>query len=159
MLSLLVLQLSQVLVLALHDWVPLGTLNDLHAGRCLDRVSKRVLATLISTLPFAFGLAWSCVYALAPAYPVWLLTWLWWSYGILFAGELWAWWVPYLVRPQPERAARYQLLFGRTHRFLPVRYGIVPNTLHCLLHLATFSTLLLLWAARSAALRVVPVIK
>ena len=144
---LLTLQLFQVLVLALHDWVRLGSLNDLGAGQSVDPLRKRLLATLVNTLPFALGLVWSCVYALAPAYPAWLASWLWWSYGVLLAGELWAWWVPYLVRPQPERAARYQLLFGRTHHFLPPRHGLVPNTLHCLLHLATLSTLLMLWAA------------
>ena len=59
-------------------------------------------------------------------------------------GELTAWWIPYLTRPQPARAARYRLMFGRTHAFLPERHGIVPNTLHCLLHLATVATLAIL---------------
>jgi hypothetical protein len=40
------------------------------------------------------------------------------------------WWIPYLSRAEPERAARYQIMFGNTHRFLPTRNGLVPNTAH-----------------------------
>jgi len=58
---------------------------------------------------------------------------------------LWAWWLPYFFGPDARRAARYQLAFGRTHSFLPLRRGIVPNTLHILLHLSTLATLLVLW--------------
>jgi excisionase family DNA binding protein len=47
------------------------------------------------------------------------ITWLWISYGLLFIGELTAWWIPYLFHSQPERAARYQAMFGATHAFLP----------------------------------------
>jgi hypothetical protein len=51
----------------------------------------------------------------------------------------------YLIffRPEPERAARYQIMFGKTHSFLP-RNGMVPNTAHILLHLATAATLIVL---------------
>jgi hypothetical protein len=37
-------------------------------------------------------------------------------------------------------------MFGHTHSFLPQRNGLVPNTAHILLHLATASTLLVLLA-------------
>ena len=143
--TLFLLQAVQVLFLLLHDWVPLGRLSDLEAGRSLDSLGKRIRAMLINGVPYALGLAFFCAYLRAPHLPGWVQTWLVWSYGILFAGELWAWWIPYLVRPDPARAARYQVLFGRTHSFLPSRNGITPNTLHCVLHLATLSTLLLLW--------------
>ena len=62
------------------------------------------------------------------------------------AGQLTAWWVPYLIRPEPVRAKRYRVMFGNTHAFLPERNGIVPNTLHCLLHVATVATLIVLGA-------------
>jgi len=55
-----------------------------------------------------------------------------------------AWWIPYLFRAEPERAARYQIMFGSTHRFLPTRNGLVPNTAHIMLHLATAATLVTL---------------
>jgi hypothetical protein len=63
---------------------------------------------------------------------------------MLFAGELRAWWWPYLIRPEPDRAARYRGMFGKTSAFLPERNGIVPNTLHVALHAATAATLILL---------------
>jgi len=81
-----------------------------------------VAATLISLIPFAIGLAASAVY-LGRAYPAWLFWWLWISYGLLLVGELTAWWIPYLFHPEPERAARYQVMFGATHAFLPERSG------------------------------------
>ena len=48
-------------------------------------------------------------------------------------------------KPEPARAARYQKMFGNTHSFLPKRNGVVPNTAHILLHLATAATLLVLF--------------
>ena len=63
------------------------------------------------------------------------------EHGIGAPGEL---------RPQtrlsiePERAARYQIMFGKTHSFLPSRNGLVPNTAHIALHIATAATLLAL---------------
>jgi hypothetical protein len=83
---------------------------------------KMVAATLISLIPFAIGLAASAVY-FGRAYPAWLFWWLWISYGLLVVGELTAWWIPYLFHPEPERAARYQVMFGATHAFLPERNG------------------------------------
>jgi hypothetical protein len=77
-------------------------------------------------------------------YPDWLYGWLVVSYGLLFIGQIRAWWIPYLFRPEPERAARYQIMFGKTHSFLPSRNGMVPNTAHILLHLATAATLIVL---------------
>lgn len=142
---LLALQAFQVVFLALHDWVPLGRLNDVKAARAADPGARLFLTTLVSTVPFAFGLAASCFY-LAAAWPEWLRLWLEISYAMLFVGQLRAWWVPYLVIPEPARAARYRLMFGRTHAFLPERNGIVPNTLHILLHTATLATLVLLFA-------------
>jgi hypothetical protein len=99
--------------------------------------------TLIAGGLFAFGLGTSIRYY-GSMYPFWLQRWLFVSYGLLFLGELRAWWIPYLVHAEPQRTARYQAMFGRTHSFLPVRNGIVPNTLHIILHAATFATLLLL---------------
>jgi hypothetical protein len=64
---------------------------------------------------------------------------------VLFVGQMRAWWLPYLFRPEPDRAARYRIMFGNTHSFLPMRNGIVPNTAHILLHIATLLTLLLLF--------------
>jgi hypothetical protein len=80
-------------------------------------IHKLVAGTLISLTPFAIGLYASVVH-FGGAYPSWLVWWLWISYSFLFIGELQAWWVPYLFRAEPIRAARYQSMFGATHAFL-----------------------------------------
>jgi hypothetical protein len=140
---LIALQAIQVAILWLHDWVPLGRLNDVAAVRRQDGVARLIRVTLIQSVPFTIGLAASVVY-LATRHPAWVWTWLWVSYALLFAGELRAWWWPYLIRAEPERAARYRRLFGATAAFLPERNGISPNILHTVLHAATAATLVLL---------------
>ena len=141
--ALLALQAFIVLVLALHDWVPLGRLNNPAGVRAANPGAKLFTTTLLSAAPFAFGLAASIFYFGKP-YPDWLFWWLWISYALIFLGQLRAWWIPYLVRPDPARAARYQLMFGATHAFLPQRNGIQPNTLHILLHVSTAALLVVL---------------
>jgi len=123
--------------------VPVAPLNDVAAVRAADSAVRLIVVALIQSVPFTIGLVFS-VAALAHGVPGWLWNWLWISYGLLFFGELQAWWVPYLVRPDPERAARYRVMFGRTHSFLPERRGIRPNTLHVALHLCTAATLVVL---------------
>ena len=140
---LLALQAFQVLFLWLHDWVPLGRLNDVAAVRGQDPTSRLVVVTLIQSVPFTIGLIYCAKYFGRP-YPHWLNSWLWISYGLLFIGQLRAWWVPYLLRAEPPRAARYQIAYGSTHSFLPQRNGLVPNTAHILLHVATVATLIVL---------------
>jgi len=141
--ALLALQCFVVLFLFLHDWIPLGSLNDLQGVSTADSLGKRVAATLISAVPFAVGLIGSIVHFEEP-FPDWLFWWLWISYGLLFCGLLRAWWIPYLLQPDPERAARYEIMFGKTHAFLPARNGIRVNTLHVIFHAATVVLLVVL---------------
>ena len=141
---LLVLQGFQVLFLWIHDWIPLGHLNDVAAVRHQDTRTRLVVVTLIQSVPFSVGLLYSVLY-FRQAYPHWLNNWLWISYGLLLLGQLRAWWIPYLFRADPERAVRYRAMFGNTHSFLPQRNGLVPNTAHILLHLATAATLIVLF--------------
>jgi hypothetical protein len=141
--SLLALQAFIVLFLTLHDWIPLGTLNNLPGVRAANFGGKLLATTLISAAPYALGLAASIFY-FHRTYPQWLYWWLWISYVLLFLGQLRAWWIPYLFVPDPQRAARYQIMFGSTHAFLPRRNGIRPNTLHLLLHVSTVSLLIAL---------------
>jgi hypothetical protein len=76
--------------------------------------------------------------------PNWLYIYLLVAYGLLFLGDLDAWWVPYLVLwPQPKRAAQYQAMYGNTCAFLPPRNGN-SNQLHFILHAVTLATLLVL---------------
>jgi len=144
MLDLLIaLQAIQVAFLWLHDWAPVPPLNDLASVRAADSTRRLIVVTLIQSVPYTIGLVFSLVDR-SGGFPGWLWTWLWISYGLLFVGELRAWWLPYLLRPEPERAARYRVLFGATHAFLPEHNGIRPNTLHVILHAGTAATLVVL---------------
>jgi hypothetical protein len=149
---LIALQVFQVLFLALHDWVPLGSLNNVAAARSENPGGRLLRTTLISTVPYAVGLAFSIADFRHP-YPGWLMYWLWISYVLLFLGQLRAWWVPYLLVPDPVRAARYRVMFAGTAAFLPERNGIVPNALHILLHVSTLATLALLVVYSASGVR------
>jgi hypothetical protein len=139
------LQLFVVLFIALHDWVPLGSLNHVTAVRAADPTAKLVRTTALSTLPFAIGLAASAYYGRAGLHG-WVFWWLWVTYAALVLGFLRAWWIPYLLVRDPVRAVRYRAMFGATHAFLPERNGIRPNTLHIILHVAILATVGLLAA-------------
>ncbi len=133
------LQAYVVLFVGLHDWVPLGRLNDPKAVRAGDGASRLMAVTVLSTLPFAFGLVESLVHA--SRFPGWLMTFLWVAYGLATYGLLRTWWAPYLFFQEPARAARYQAMHGATHAFLPLHNGIRPNTLHVTVHLAIVAML------------------
>jgi len=100
-------QAFQVLFLWVHDWIPLGRLNDVAAVRSQDRGRRLVTVTLIQSVPWTIGLCFSVLNFRQP-YPDWLYDWLVISYGLLFIGQIRAWWIPYLFRPEPERVVRYQ---------------------------------------------------
>jgi hypothetical protein len=83
------LQAFQVLFLALHDWVPLGRLSNLTAVRGENPGSRLWVATLVSTAPFAVGLAATAFYFYTRGiFPGWVRWWVWISYGLLFVGEI-----------------------------------------------------------------------
>ncbi len=140
---LLSLQILQVGILLLHDWIPIPHLNDLKAMRRQYTLQALALGTLMSSLFPLIGLVLSATYW-RPGWSNGLYIYLVAAYGFLFLGELEAWWVPCLLWAQPERAARYQATYGNTAAFLPARNGIQINTLHVILHSATMITLLLL---------------
>jgi hypothetical protein len=137
------LQIFVVLFIALHDWVPLGPFNDVQAVQAADSRARLMAVTILSTAPFALGLAGSVYYA-HRSFPGWLLWCLWISYLTAAFGMLRTWWVPYLLVTDAARAGRYRAMFGRTHSFLPERRGIRPNTLHMLLHAAIVAILVML---------------
>jgi hypothetical protein len=140
---LMALQGFQVLFLALHDWIPLGRLNNVAAARSENSAGRLLRTTLISTVPYAIGLAFGIADFHHP-YPGWLIYWLWISYVLLFLGQLRAWWVPHLLVPDPVWAARYRAMFVGTAAFLPERNGIVSNALHIFPHITTLATLAVL---------------
>ena len=76
---LLALQAFQVLFLWVHDWIPLGRLNDVAAVRSQDTRRRLVTVTLIQSVPWTIGLCLSLVHFRRP-YPGWLYDWLVISY-------------------------------------------------------------------------------
>jgi hypothetical protein len=132
-----------VLFLLLHDWVPLGRLNNRAAKRRTDSLGEVLWTTLVAGVPAAIAL-WGSATHLRTAYPGWLLWLIWITYGVLLFGLLRAWWIPYLFFPDAARAERYRQIFAGTHRFLPERNGITPDTLHISFHVATVLVLVLL---------------
>ena len=140
----LTLQAIVVTFLLFHDWVNLGPLNNLNAIRSQDTLQHRVFVTLLPAVPAAIGLFSSAQHFGQP-YPDWLEMLLWITYSLFLLGLLRAWWIPYLVKPDPARAARYQTIFANTHSFLPRRNGMAPDTLHSVFHLVTIATLIALF--------------
>ena len=140
---LLALQCFVVVFVALRNWIPLGKLNDVKGVRAEFPGRKLVITTLINLTPVAIGLAASAIYFRRP-FPDWLFWWLWITYGLACYGSLTAWWIPYLFRSEPQRAARYKVMYAATHAFLPERNGIKPNTLHVIFDVATVALLIVL---------------
>jgi hypothetical protein len=140
---LIALQFLVISFVALHNWIPLGSLNDLIGVRAAFSRTNLFFTTLLNFTPFALGFAASIFFYRKP-YPDWLFWWLWISYLLACYGSLKAWWIPYLFRPDPALAARYKTMYGSTHAFLPERNGIRPNTLHILFDLLTLTILIVL---------------
>ena len=157
---LIALQCFVVLFVAFHNWVPLGTLNNLKGVRAEFSIQKLLVTTLVNLTPFAIGLAASVFYLVPQGYstthavgkdnffgrsfPGWLFWWLWATYGLACYGSLKAWWIPYLFRAEPERAARYEVMYAGTHSFFPERNGIRPNTLHVIFDAVTVAVIIAL---------------
>ena len=143
--ALVALQCFVALFVALHNWIPLGTLNDVKGAHAAFPGSKLLITTLINFIPVSFGLVASAIY-FGRTYPSWLLWWLWVFYGLAVYGSLKAWWIPYLYRADPKLAARYRVMYGTTHAFLPERHGIRPNTLHVIFDVVVVAILIVLGA-------------
>lgn len=140
---LVALQVFHLVFLLLHDWLPLGRLNDISAVRRTITPLQRLAGLLVPGIPVSIALGLSVKY-FGNVYPGWFEWWLRVTYGFLFLGELEAWWIPYVFGTTAKRVALYQVLFGRTHSFLPPRHGVVVNTLHVVLHASTLMTLVIL---------------
>jgi hypothetical protein len=139
--ALVALQCFAALFVAFHNWIPLGTLNDVKGVRTVFPTGKLVITTLVNFAPVAIGLAASAFY-FGRAYPGWVFWWLWVTYGLACYGSFTAWWGPYLFRPNPKLAARYQTMYAATHSFFPEHNGIRPNTLHVFFDFVTIAILI-----------------
>jgi len=140
---LIALQCFVVAFVALHNWIPLGALNDLPAVRAEFPTGKLIVTTLSNLTPAAIGLGASVFY-FRSGFPEWLVWYLWIFYSLACCGSLWAWWIPYFFGAGKKRVAREQALYGNTHSFLPERHGVRPNTLHVIFDVVTVAILITL---------------
>jgi hypothetical protein len=139
------LQCMVVLFVGLHNWIPLGTLNDVKAVRTVFPTGKLVVTTLTNFIPASIGLAGSVYYfSMGRGFAEWLIWYLWIFYLLACYGSLSSWWIPYLYRADPERVARDRVMYANTHSFLPERNGVRPNTLHVLFDVLTLAILAVL---------------
>lgn len=139
--SLFIFGLGLLLIFMLiHDWVPLGSLNNVQAIQLAHTKSELVQMTTIQTLSILIVIIIAVIY-IGKRYPIWAKLWLIIHLGCIMVGAIFAWWIPYFFGSSEERVGRYNFMFGDTHSFLPAMNGIVPNTIHVLFHL----TLLLTW--------------
>ncbi len=146
---LIALQCFVVAFVALHNWIPLGPLNDLNAVRAEFPGSKLFFTTLSNFIPAAFGLI--CSIYFRQHFPEWLTWYLWIFYLLACCGSAYAWWLPYFFGVGKKHLAREQELYSKTHSFLPERHGVRPNTLHLIfdvLTLAILATLAVIHAQR-----------
>ena len=135
---LLALQCCVVLFVGLHNWVPLGTLNNVKGVRLEFPTGKLFLTTLTNFIPATIGLVATICY-IRSGHPHWVFLYLWIFYALACFGSFTAWWKPYLLRRDPEKIARYQTMYAANHSFLPLRNGLRPDTLHVLFDLVTIA--------------------
>jgi|SRR5271156_701793 len=139
--TLLALQCFVVLFVALHNWIPLGALNNVKGVRIAFPTGKLFWTTLLNFTPVAIGLGATAFY-FGRTYPGWVFWWLWITYGLACYGSFKAWWMPYLFRRDPALIARYETMYAGNHSFLPEHNGIRPDTLHVLFDFVTISILI-----------------
>jgi hypothetical protein len=104
---------------------------------------KLLVGTVITTSLFVPPLLGGLRHIHGP-WPGWVWVWLWVAYGLLFVGEVQAWWWPYFMGTSEKTVERYRVMFSCTHAFLRPRHGIRINTLHFVLHTMTLATLIVL---------------
>jgi hypothetical protein len=139
------LQCLVVLFVGLHNWIPLGSLNDLQGVRAVFPTRKLIVTTLTNFVPAALGLGGTIYYfSMGRGLGGWLFWYLWVFYLLAVYGSLSAWWVPYFFGANAERVARERTMYARTHAFLPERNGVRPNTLHVAFDLLTLAILVVL---------------
>ena len=131
-----------VLFMLIHDWVPLGPLNDVEGVKLENSTSGLVRTTIINTLSILIVVIIAMIF-IGKRYPIWARIWLVIHLGSITAGAIMAWWIPYFFGADQETSKRYEVMFGNTHSFLPEINNITPNTIHVLFHLILLVTWIL----------------
>jgi hypothetical protein len=135
----ILLQCTLILLVVLHDWAPAFPLNDLESQRRWHSFRRRVMETLAFVLPLVAAVSVSI--AVGPDPPTWAAAVLVGIYAFYTFLTLYSWWVPYLTGISAHRP-EYEA-FAHTHRFLPHRGKMAPNTAHTILHALVWACLAL----------------
>lgn len=131
------------LFMLLHDWIQIGSLNDVQAVKSDGTMGELITVTFINAGQILLLLVVTLLFV-GKTYPLLIKLWLVIHQTSIFAGAVWAWWIPYLFGyGAEERIQRYEDMFGNTHSFLPVMNGIVPNTIHTLFHITLLTCIIL----------------
>ena len=131
-----------LLFMLFHDWIPLGSLNDLDAVHAYYTTGELVGVTLFNVISVLVVLLIASYFA-GRRYPLWAKGWLIIHLCIILYGALRAWWIPYFFGADPETVEINQFMFGSVHSFLPKLNGITISTLHLFFHLALLITIAL----------------
>ncbi|MGA8940999.1 MAG: hypothetical protein WB439_17680 [Acidobacteriaceae bacterium] len=133
--------LLQLLVLALHDTIPLGRLNNLQNFRAAVPLRRRVIGSSVNTAVglWAVWLCWHGAMAGGRGDLIGLIV----LQGLLFLGEIRSWWWGYFFGASPETVGHLRPNWEGTIAFLPERNGINLNVVHCVMHALTLAGLVL----------------
>lgn len=131
-----------LLFMLIHDWVPLGALNDVEAIKSQQTTSELLQITALNTLSILIVMVLAMAF-IGKRYPIWAKLWLVIHLGFIAAGVIIAWWIPYFFGADQETIDRYDAMFGNTHAFLPEMNHITPNTIHVFFHLVLLVTWIL----------------
>jgi hypothetical protein len=132
-----------VLFLSLHDWIPLGRLTDLPALRSQRSRKERILASLLMGAISGLALYLNWAHSPSPSRGILLFTLI--LYLFFLAGAIQAWWLPYLfgIGASEKLISEYQVMFGNTCTWLPIRNGITVNAIHIVWHVTALLTVVL----------------
>ena len=119
-------------ILAIHDWLPLGRLNDVTALRKQQSLFATLCATVINLGACTWALWLTLpVGKLGVSLPLDVVL----IYLFMTVGTLLAWWKPYFFGSSAEMKQKMQP-YVNTHHVLPARGdNIRPNTLHLIVHI------------------------
>ncbi len=139
---LLVLLTAILVFMIVHDWIPLGSLNELEGIRAENTIGELLFTTLFNTISIGIVL-FLAYWFRGRIYPLWVKAWLIIHPCFIFAGALKAWWIPYFTGADDAALKRYETMFADTHHFLPEINGFSVNTIHAVFH-ATLLTCIFL---------------
>ena len=127
------LQIILVPFMALHDWVHLPPLTNIHELEKHHTKKDRLITSMIFFFLIFIPLMLTIIYQ--PNFPLWVLIALVNFYGWLTLGTIASWWIPYFFGSSEKHKLDFAE-YTNTHHFLPnIGENVVPNTFHVILHL------------------------